>query len=158
MHDMMRTKRHTTPQRGATALLSIVFLALLALGVGIGILGVSSGENFASSNARKSDRALLYAEAGVREALVRITRNKAYSCASPALPAGCFSLEFVPNGCANNKGCVRVTVDAGTGASGDLKTVRAQGRVDDIYRTLQAEVEYDTALRGEISTTTWTEL
>lgn len=145
-------------QKGAAALLSVSLLALLTLSIGIGILAIAGSENTVSGDSYDAGKALVYAEAGAREALIRIARNKGYSCTAPALPTGCFSVEFETGGCAVNQGCARVTVSTGSGASVLPKIVDAEGYAGRAIRKIRVEVLYDPSLRGEIASTTWREI
>ena len=65
---------------------------LMILAIIVGITAVTFNESFVAQGGVQSGKALYYAEVGARDALVRIARNKNYSCTSPALPTGCYSM------------------------------------------------------------------
>ena len=101
-----------------------------------------------------SEQALRYAETGAHDALIRIARDKEYTCAS----ADCYTIEFTASGCSNNSACARVSVSAGAGTGGDPKIITAEGQVRGAVRRLQVDVVYDGSDNGEIASTTWKEL
>lgn len=142
--------------RGVATLPTIILMGVLILAIGIGILSLSFSENLISASQANASSALFYAEAGARDALIRIARNKNYSCTS----ADCYTIDIMTNGCATGNGCAKVSVGAGTGASGDPKLITAKGLMGGNTRTLQVSVYFDTSLYGQISTTTtaWQEI
>ena len=141
-------------QRGIIAISAVAALAILILAVGVGITAFSFNEVFVAEGQRKSTKARLYAEAGARDALVRIARDKTYNCTSE----DCYSIDFVTNGCSANEGCARVSVSSGSGSSSDPKIITSKGRVTSITRKIQVDVVFDSSLHGEIATTTWREV
>lgn len=155
MRYVRKKNRRRDGHQGAAALVSISALALFLLFISIGVGTISFSENAVSGGVSDSKRALIYAEAGAREALIRIARNKAYSCATPALPTGCVVLEMQSGGCTDNTACVRVIVDTDPGSLASPKTVESRGYAGTVSRTIRTEVQYDTSLYGEMATTTW---
>lgn len=141
-------------RRGAATLPTIIALTILILAVGVSITAVSFTEGLISVGQENSAQALAYAEAGARDALIKLTRNKNYTCISP----NCYSINFVSNGCITDDGCARITVSAGAGTSGDPRIIVSEGKVKSSVRKIQTSVTFDVALNGEIATTTWSEL
>lgn len=140
--------------RGVATLPTVIALGMLILAIGIGITATSLTESFISAGSKNSAQALRYAEAGARDALIKIARKKNYSCTS----ADCYTVEFAPNGCTTNNACARIVVSSGTGALGDPKVVTSKGQAKSSTRTLQVSVLFDASLHGEISSATWQEL
>lgn len=72
------------------ALLATVVVVLLVL-VAVGLSMISSGifEGFMSESQSVSNEAYISAESGVKDALMRLARNKGYSSSGYYLPAGC---------------------------------------------------------------------
>ncbi|MEK9154832.1 MAG: hypothetical protein AAB596_02080 [Patescibacteria group bacterium] len=139
-------------QKGAATLPTIIALTILILAVGIGITAVSFTESFISAGQNQSTRALFYAEAGARDALMRIARNKNYYCTSPS--AGCYQIDFVSSGCSTNEGCAKITVSDASSP----KVIISEGRVNSNIRKVQADVYFDAAFNGEINNIQWQEL
>ncbi len=140
--------------RGIATLPVVMALSIMILAIIVGVTAVTFNESFVAQGGVQSGKALYYAEVGARDALIRVARNKNYSCASPALPTGCYSIDMVTNGCSTNDGCARVTVDAGASP----KTITAEGRAGNNARKIQASVTFDGAGNGEISSVSWQEL
>lgn len=132
----------------------VLVFGVLIVAIGVGITALSFTEGVIAQGGYQSSRALLYAESGARDALVRIARNKNYTCAT----ADCYSLTFAVNGCSSGSACARVSVSAGVGSIADPKMVTAKGQVGLNTRVLQAQVIFDTNQEGRIATTTWQEL
>jgi hypothetical protein len=142
------------PMRGVATVPIILVFGILIVAIGIGIAALSFSESLASQGGYQSTRALLYAEAGARDALERIARNKNYSCTS----ADCYELDLASGGCANNSACARMSVSGGVGSEADPKIVTATGRAGINLRTLQVSVTLDSSQFGQIASTTWKEL
>lgn len=140
--------------RGVATLPTVMVLGVLALAVAIGITAVSLTESFISQGSAQSARALFYAEAGARDALVKIARNKKYEC--PA--TDCYAIDFETNGCTLGTACAKVSVSAGTGAAGNPKIVTSKGIMNASTRTLEVRVTYDASNHGEIENAVWNEL
>jgi len=141
-------------QGGMVTLPAVIALSIIILALIIGISTLTFNESFVSLGGAQSAKALNYAEVGAHDALIRIARNKNYTCATPALPTGCYQIDTITNGCATNEGCARVTVDAGT----NPKTINVEGRATNFIRQLQVGVTFDASLNGEITSTQWQEL
>jgi len=153
-HDSSRA----AARRGIASLPTILVLVVLIVAVGIGITVLSLSEVFSTASQKQSSDAYVYAEAGARDALERIARNKNYVCDAPAQPPGCYSLDFTANGCSTGAGCARVNVSAASGTAGNPKVVTSTGQAGLSARTVSVGVIFDTSQNGEIATTTWTEI
>jgi len=145
-------------KEGVATLPTILAIFIMVTAIVITITAVSLNESFMTASYHQSSLALEYAEAGARDALIRIARNNNYVCASPALPIGCYSIDFATSGCVTNNGCARITVSAGVGSGADPKIIDSQGRVGENIRHLRVSVQYDSSLNGKIATTTWQEV
>lgn len=143
-------------QSGIVSLPIIFAFTILIIAVGVGLTAMSLSESFVSAGEVNAGKALIYSEAGARDALIRIVRDKTYTCSS----ADCYSVDIVSGGCAISDGCAKVSVSAGTGSSGDPKIITSKGQSKSNIRRMEVRVVYDTALDGEISTTatTWREI
>lgn len=141
---------------GLASLPAILGMALLLLAVGLAMMSLSLGETMAIGSASRASQALSYAEAGARDALLRIARNKAYTCATTE----CYSLPLITSGCDGSPpdGCAYVTVSSGTGTSSTPKTITSKGYLKNNSRTVQVDVYFDDALDGQITSTTWREI
>ena len=62
-------------QRGVATLPTVMILGVMALSVAVGVTTVAFTESFISQGAVQSNKALIYAEAGARDALIRIARD-----------------------------------------------------------------------------------
>lgn len=143
-----------TSQKGIASLPTIMALTILILAISITVTGVSLTENLMSSGQKNSSQAFMYAEAGARDALMRVTKNKNYSCTS----TNCYSLDLVSSGCSSLDGCALVAVSAGVGSAADPKIIISTGRVKNYSRKVQVSVVFDTSLNGEIASATWQEV
>jgi hypothetical protein len=141
-------------ERGLATIPTVIALTILVLAVGVGITSLSLSESFVTLGQDYSTRALFYAETGAKDALVKIARNKNYSCTA----AECYSISIAADGCLTNDGCARVSVSSGAGSTGDPKVITSTGRVRSSSRTVQVMVIFDSLLHGEIATASWQEL
>lgn len=136
---------------GFATIPTVLALSMLILAVAIGIAVSTSTETITTAVDKQSFQALRYAEAGAKDALMRVARNKNYTCAE-------YSLDMAANGCSSNEACAKVTVSAGVGTSGDPKIITAKGIVQDKTRKIEVRVVYDSSGYGEISSIIWSEL
>lgn len=144
-----------TSLKGIATLPTVILLGIVTLTVAISLATVSFSESFISQSSAQSSKALFYAEAGARDALVKIARNKHYTCSS----TDCYQIPFVTSGCDQTlSGCARVSVSAGVGTQGDPKVVTSKGLVQASTRMIQVQVVFDANANGEIATTTWSEI
>lgn len=140
--------------RGIATLPTVMILGVLSLAVAVGITTVALTESFISQGSAQSSRALFYAESGARDALIRIARNKNYTCAT----TDCYSIDFSTNGCSTGNDCAKVSVSAGTGTSLDPKIIIAKGVMKASMRTMEVSVVFDVGGNGEIASATWSEV
>ncbi len=110
-------------QRGIATMPIVLALGILIVVVALSVTALSSAETFTTHGAYQSEKALLYAETGVRDALVRMARNKNYSCTT----TDCYSIDIEPNGCATLRACAKVSVSSGSGQG--VGTVNGGGLV-----------------------------
>ncbi len=152
----MRISVVSSRRPGLASLPAILGMALLLLAVGLAMMSLSLSETVSIGSASRASQALSYAEAGARDALLRITRNKAYTCAT----TDCYSLPIVTSGCDGSPpdGCAYVTVSSGDGSSSTPKIITSKGYLKNNVRTVQVDVYLDSALDGQITSTTWQEI
>lgn len=143
--------------KGFANLPTVVALAALMIAVGLGITAISLNNVFDTERVSRSRGAYQYAENGAHDALLRIARNKKYTCESGA---GCpYTIEFVQNGCAPSyEGCATITVGAGVGTALDPKIVESSGRAGDSVRTVRVTIIFDGSESGEITSAVFTEI
>lgn len=141
-------------RRGAATLPTIIALTILILAIGVSITAISFTEGLISTGQGNASQALMYAESGARDALIKLTRNKNYTCVATS----CYSIDFTTNGCSTNDGCARISVSAGAGTIGDPRIVVSEGKAKNSIRKMQVNVIFDAAQNGAIATTTWSEL
>lgn len=140
--------------RGIATLPTVMILGVLSLAVAVGITTVALTESFISQGSAQSSRALFYAESGARDALIRIARNKNYTCVT----TDCYNIDFSTNGCSTGNDCARVSVSGGTGTSGNPKIITAKGVMKASTRTMEVRVVFDGGGNGEIASATWSEV
>lgn len=144
---------------GIITLPTVIVLGMMALAVVVSITAMAFNELLISQGSAQSSNALFYAEAGARDALIKITRDKNYICDG----GDCYEVDFGAGGCANNTGCARISVE-NDGTTAFPKIITSVGSAGASVRTLQVSVildngTTDTSLQnGEITATTWTEL
>ena len=136
---------------GVASLPTVIVLMILILAIGVGIAAMSFSENIISMGQKQSSAALLYAEAGARDALIRIARNKNYSTSA-------YQLVFVTDGCLADEGCATITVSTGVVSSLDPKIINSEGRVRSNFRKIKVEVVLDSFSNGEIVSAKWQEI
>ena len=146
--------------RGIATLPTVIVIGLVALAVVASITSMSLNELLISQGSAQSASALFYAEAGARDALTRIARNKNYSCSV----ADCYSLDFVTNGCSAGDSCAKISVSSGVGSTGDPKIIVSKGIKGASIRKMQVTVILDggtstaSLQNGQITSTAWIEL
>lgn len=141
---------------GATTLPAVILLAAVSLVVAVSITTMAFTESFVSQSSAQSSQALLYAESGARDALIKIARNKNFTCST----TDCYSIDFSANGCALSEDCAKISVSAGTGATGVPKIITSKGTMRSSTRTIQVLVTLDSgsASDGVISNAVWSEV
>ena len=127
--------------RGIAALLAIVGIAALIVLIATGISLSSFLENDASSARQKHREAFFVAEAGVHEAIQRITRNKDYTA---TITQANFSIVASPD-------TLNVTITAGS-----PRTITATAVVKN--RTAKIEATVTVSDDGLVTITGWQEL
>ena len=149
--DKVTTRKY---QKGFASLPTVLTLMILIVATSVGITAISLNETFVSAGQNQSAQAYLNAEAGARDALLRIARNKGYNCPT----TDCYAIEFTADGCDSNESCARIQVSTGAGTSGDPKIITSTGRVKNKIRKISVEVVYDASQNGQIASTAWSEL
>lgn len=133
-------------QKGIAALPSILIITFILLVVGLILTTTSVIESTISFAQRKSVESFYLAEAGLKDALMKITRNKNYVSADDSTcVAGVCELIFDDN----KK--VEVTV---TGT--DPKTITVTGSVGSTKRKIRNIVNVDTY--GKVTHQSWEEI
>jgi Tfp pilus assembly protein PilX len=147
-------------KRGFATLLTVMVIGMMALAIVVSITSLALNELLISQGQAESSSALFYAEAGGRDALIRIARDKNYTCGG----SDCYSIDYIVNGCTNNTNCSKVSVSSGTGVTGDPKIITSKGIMKSSIRTVQVTVTLDNGTsnpviqNGQITSTVWTEL
>ncbi len=131
--------------KGIAALITVTVIALIVLIAGIGISQTGFVENALTSGEEGSRQAFYGAEAGIHDALMRITRNK--DCNNGVNPS-CSSYSF-------SVGDVLVGVTV-NGAS-TPKTIIAIGTEGNKTRTIQAIATIDSTT-NKVTITSWSEV
>ncbi len=146
----------TSAHRGIATLPTVLVLGVMALAVAVGITAVSLTESFISQGSAQSSRALFYAEAGARDALIKIARNKNYTYTT----GEGYLIDFSTNGCSLLNDCAKVSVSVGTGDTGNPKIITSKGIMKASARRIQVNVIFDggTVGDGEITSAVWSEL
>lgn len=118
-------KLKVSNQRGVALLPMILVLFGLVAVVGIAIAGISVSESTISSTKDASDEALVIAESGIQDALMKLLRNKDFSTspnytlsvsggtATIVVPTGVFPKNITSSGTLNSKTRkIQLTVNA----------------------------------------------
>lgn len=146
--------------KGIATLPTIMIIGMIALALVVSITAISFNELLISQGSAQSSSALFYAESGARDALLKIARDKNYSCITP----DCYSIDFVENGCVNNTNCAKVTVSNDPGTTENPKIIVSKGVMKASIRTIQVGVILDggstdpSLQNGEITSSSWSEL
>lgn len=157
---MIKFSLKSKKQKGIATLPTVIVLSMIILAIVVSIASVAFNELLNSQGQAQSSSALFYAEAGARDALLRISRDKNYSCVS----TDCYTVDFVANGCANSTDCAKIKVSSGVGTNADPKIITSKGIMKVATRTMQVTVVLDNGTsvaanqNGEITSTTWTEV
>jgi len=152
--------------KGIATLPTVIVLGMMILAVVVSMTSMTLSGLMISQGSTQSSNALFYAEAGARDALTKIARDKTYVCSitNSCNTVGYYSLDFITNGCANNTDCAQVSVSAGIGTTTDPKIIVSKGIMKTSTRRMQVSVVLDNGTtdasiqNGEITGTTWTEL
>ena len=139
-----------TASRGVATLPTVMVMGVMALAVAVGITAVALNESFISQGSGQSARALFYAEAGARDALLKIARNKNYATSSYPIY---FSADLTACTTGNN-GCALVSV-ATTTTTTSIAT--STGYMKAAQRTVVVGITLAPDDYGAIASTTWSE-
>lgn len=131
-------KDNSFSRKGMIALPAVIALAAIILAIGLAMSFSSFTQNNISSNKYKSEITYRVAEAGIKDAMIKITRNKNYDTA--------FAL-LINNGAAN--------VSFDTSVHGQTK-ITSIGTFDNNTKTI--EVILDITTNGKTAISSWTEL
>ena len=134
-------------ESGVATLPTVFTLMILILAVVVGMTAWSMSEMFSSESQNQSSKALFYAEAGAKDALMRIARNKNYSTST-------YQLSFVSSGCATDEGCATITVSSAMSP----KVITSDGQVNNNIRKIKVDVYFDGDSNGEITNVNWQEI
>lgn len=141
-------KSHVKSYSGGVATLpTVMVIGIIALAVAVGVTAVALTESFISQGGIQSNKALFYAEAGARDALIRVARDKTFATSS-------YTIDFTTNasGCSGLwNGCATIAV----GLSPRVATSTGTSGVS--TRTLVVSISQDTDGAIATSTTTWSE-
>src|SRR3989344_7402354 len=89
--DFLKAKSYKLKADEGMALLATVVVVLLILvAVGLSMISLGIFEGFMAESQRASDEAYAAAQSGVKDAMMRVARNKNYSPAGYYLPADPF--------------------------------------------------------------------
>lgn len=144
--------------KGIATLPAVMVIGMMALAVVVSITSIALNELIISQGQIQSGTALYYAEGGARDALVRIARNKKYTCDIDNLcntevnDTHSYFIDFVADGCSNNSNCAEVSVSG----NDTIKTITSKGIIKSISRSVQVVANLDT--NGKITSTVWSEL
>jgi len=130
--------------KGIATLPTVIVIGIMVLAIVISITSISLNELFISQGQAQSGTALFYAEAGARDALIKIARNKNYVC---SVAIDCH-VDF------NATDYAEVLVS--TNVDNTVKTVTSKGVIKSISRSIQVVANLDT--NGKIISTAWSEL
>ena len=138
-------------KKGVATIPIILALTILVIAIGLAISTVAFNEAFIAQDFSRSSQALVYAEAGARDALIKITRNGKYN----TVISGPYTIDFVENGCTSSYGgCATVEVDSNT----NPKLITSEGRVKNNIRKVRVAVTFDVDGYWVITGATWQEV
>lgn len=141
--------------KGVATLPTVLLLGIIALSVAVSLATVTFSESFISQSATQSAKALYYSEAGARDALIKLSRNKDYLCTS----SECYQVAFINGGCGTSlPACAKVQVTATSTSCGTGVNILSKGIVYNSSRSLSVNVCFDANGYGELATTTWAEI
>lgn len=133
--------------RGVATLPTVMVIGIMALAVAVGVTAVALTESFISQGGIQSNKALFFAEAGARDALIRVARDKTFTSAS-------YTIDFTTNGTGCSglwNGCATIAV----GLSPRVATSTGTNGLS--TRTIVVNITQSTDGEIATSTTTWTE-
>jgi len=133
-------------QRGVASLPTILVLAILILAVGTSIALLGLNSTLTSATQSNGQTALAYAEAGAKDALLKLARNSGYNCSTP----NCYSIDMAASGCSTNTACALVSV-----SSGSPTTITSIGESGTVNRKIVVQATIDS--NGKITGYTWSD-
>lgn len=146
--------------KGIATLPTIMVIGMMALAVVVSVTAITFNELLISQGSAQSSSALFYAESGARDALMRIARDKNYTCGT----VDCYGIDFVESGCVNNTDCSLISVSSGVGTTTDPKIIKSKGVMRASIRIMQVSIILDNGTEdvsmqnGEITSSNWMEL
>ena len=133
-------------RQGVATIPIILALTILVIAIGLAISTVAFNETSITQDFSRSSQALAYAEAGARDALIKVTRDGGYTSAG-------YNIDFVTSGCAAPyNGCATVTVASATSP----KVIESTGKVKNNIRKVRTTVTVDS--NWVITGTVWEEV
>jgi len=135
-------------QQGMALLATVVVVLLILVAVGLSMISLGIFEGFMAESQRASDEAYAAAQSGVKDAMMRIARNKNYSSAGYYLPENC-----TPNGATT---CAHVIVEKDAPSAGKDR-VTATGTLSNSTRKLEVILNVN-ATNGKITIDSQSEL
>lgn len=147
-----------THEKGAALLATVVVTILIIIALGLSMTSSGIFEGSITETQRQSLDAYFAAQAGVKDALVRIARNKNYSSTGYFIPSD-------PSNCALNSAtlCTKVFVDkdAQSACSQSISSgqdcVVAIGTLDTATKKIEVILNVNPA-NGKITRVSWKEL
>jgi len=135
---IIKNRKHFFSQRGIVALPAIITLSVIILAIGLAMSFSSFTQNNISSNKYKSELTYRIAEAGIKDAMVKITRNKNYDTA--------FTLLI-------NNGAADVSFDT---SNPEQTKITSVGTFNNNTKTI--ETILDVTTNGKVAVSSWIEL
>ena len=125
-------------QKGIVALPAIITLSVIILAIGLAMSFSSFTQNNIFSNKHQSELTYRVAEAGIKDAMIKITRNKNYDTAF-ALPI--------------NNGVANISFDT---SNFEQTKITSIGTLNNNTKTI--EVVLDISTNGKVTINSWIEL
>src|SRR3989344_9102252 len=150
--DFLKAKSYKLKADEGMALLSTVVAVLLILvAVGLSMISLGIFEGFMAESQRASDEAYTAAQSGVKDAMMRIARDKNYFSAEYYLPAD-------PSDCTLNSAtaCAHIIVEKDAPSAGKDR-VTATGTLSNSTRKLEVILNVN-AINGKITVESRTEI
>ena len=135
-------------QQGMALLATVVVVLLILVAVGLSMISLGIFEGFMAESQRASDEAYAAAQSGVKDATMRIARNKNYSSTGYYLPENC-----MPNGAT---ACAYIVVEKDAPSAGKDR-VTATGTLSNSTRKLEVILNVN-ATNGKITVESRTEI
>lgn len=154
-HPLQRLKINNTGERGAALLATTLAVIIILLAMGLSMTSSGLFESFMSQAQGDSREAFAAAQGGVKDAHLRIARNKNFSSVG----------YYIPTGCTMNSGtlCTKVIVEKDTASScsqsisAGQDCVIAAGTFNNTTRTIEVILNVN-ATNGKITQVSWKEI